>query len=102
MSGKRFKILSKLVGAVCCIASMGFALTSCESLYEDLDPCPQGVRLRFIYDYNMDWANAFPSQVDCLTLHVYDEAGNFVETRTVTGPEPVSYTHLTLPTILLV
>lgn len=56
-----------------CIASISIALPSCEKLYEDLDPCPHGVSLRFIYDYNMEWANAFPKQVDCLTLYIYDE-----------------------------
>lgn len=60
-------------------------VSSCDSfVYDDLDPCPQGVRLRFVYDYNMEFANAFPSQVDCLTLLVYDGNGKYVTTRTVT------------------
>ncbi|MEY8245439.1 FimB/Mfa2 family fimbrial subunit [Heminiphilus faecis] len=87
MFGKRLTVLSRLIGAMCCIASMGFAFTSCESLYEDLDPCPHGVRLRFVYDYNMEWANAFPKQVDCLSLFIYDNDGNFVDKKTVTGAE---------------
>ena len=57
-------------------------LSSCESIYDDLDPCPHGVALRFIYDYNMEFANAFPSQVDCLTVLFYDENGKYVTTRT--------------------
>lgn len=53
---------------------------SCDSfIYDDLDPCPQGVKLRFIYDMNMEFANAFPSQVDCLTLLVYDSDGNYLD-----------------------
>ena len=62
-------------------------MPSCETIYEDLDPCPHGVSLRFIYDYNMEYANAFPKKVDCLTLLIYDDKGNYVDTRTVTGPE---------------
>lgn len=63
-------------------------LSSCNDLiYDDLDPCPYGVSLRFVYDYNMEFANAFPAQVDCLTLYVYDGDGKYVTTRTVTGPE---------------
>ena len=58
---------------------------SCNALYDDLDPCPQGVRLRFVYTYNMEFANAFPSQVDCLTLLVYDENGVFVDSFTETS-----------------
>lgn len=60
---------------------------SCDSLHEDLQPCPQGLRLRFIYEYNMLFANAFMSQVHCLTLLVYDENGNYMDTVTVTDRE---------------
>ena len=63
------------------IAGTALAFSSCDRIHEDLQPCPQGVRLRFVYDYNMEFANAFPSQVDCLTLFVYDSEGNYVTTR---------------------
>ena len=53
-------------------------------IYDDLDECRVGAELRFIFDHNMEFANAFPSQVDCLTLYVYDKQGNYVETRTET------------------
>lgn len=59
-------------------------LTSCGVFNEDLDPCPQGVVLKFVYDYNMEFADAFNSQVDCLTVLVYDDRGNLVEERTET------------------
>ena len=65
-----------LIGIVFC--------NSCNRLHEDLDPCPQGLRIRFIYDYNMEYANAFPSQVDCLTVLFYDAAGNHITTVTNT------------------
>ena len=76
---KVFSVLS-LIGAVLMSAS-------CDRLHEDLQPCPQGVRLRFVYDYNMEFANAFPSQVDCLTVLFYDEEGNYVATRTNTSAD---------------
>ena len=64
------------------IAGTVLTFGSCHRIHEDLQPCPQGVRLRFIYDYNMEFANAFPSQVDCLTVLFYDNQGNYVTTRT--------------------
>lgn len=73
--------------AVLAIGAAASVMSSCESIYDDLDPCPQGVKLRFIYDYNMEFANAFPSQVDCLTVLFYDEAGRYVTTRTNTSAE---------------
>ncbi|MDE6510688.1 MAG: FimB/Mfa2 family fimbrial subunit [Muribaculaceae bacterium] len=74
------------------VALMGGMLlsASCDRLHEDLQPCPQGVRLRFIYDYNMEYANAFPSQVDCLTVLFYDEEGKYVTTRSNIPSEDLS------------
>ncbi len=77
--------ISRLAGmllALLCISS-----TSCDRLHEDLQPCVTGARLRFVYDYNMEFANAFPSQVDCLTLLVYDLDGNYIRTLTAGRPE---------------
>lgn len=71
--------------AVLLTATLSFS--SCDRLHEDLQPCPQGVRLRFVYDYNMEFANAFPSQVDCLTLLIYDKEGRYVDSRTAFRPE---------------
>lgn len=86
-NGKR-NLINNLMGAALCAVAMGLPLSSCNGLiYDDLDPCPYGVSLRFVYDYNMEFANAFPAQVDCLTLYVYDGDGRYVTTRTVTGPE---------------
>lgn len=59
-------------------------LASC-NIYETLDPCPRGVSMRFVYDYNMEYADAFSEQMDCLTLYVYDGEGNYVKTFTETG-----------------
>ncbi len=60
------------------------ALSSCERIYDDLEACPHGVSLRFVYDYNMLYANAFTKKVDCLTLLVYDSTGKYVATHTET------------------
>lgn len=65
--------------ALCAIGSL--TLPSCDRLHEDLEPCPQGLKIRFVYDYNMEFANAFPSQVDCLTVYFYDESGKCVASR---------------------
>ncbi len=81
--------LSKLRLSIINIAAALIAavsLTACDSvIYDDLDPCPQGLVLRFVYDYNMEFANAFPSQVSCLTVNFYDAQGRYVTTRTETS-----------------
>ena len=74
-------ITKSVIGAAIAAAPM-VSLSSCDgAIYEDLDPCRSGIEVRFVYDYNMLFANAFYSQVDCLTLFVYDS-------------DSVSYTHL--------
>lgn len=61
------------------------AFTSCSAVYDDLEECPRGVIMRFIFDYNLEFANAFPKQVDCLTVYIFDSEGNLVERRTETS-----------------
>lgn len=75
------------IGAMLSVALVIATLSACESIYDDLEPCPHGVSLRFVYDYNMEFANAFPGNVDCLTLFVYDDKDNYVDTKIVTGTE---------------
>lgn len=87
MQRKKRTLISGLFSGVLAAALVTGALSSCESIQEDTAPCPHGVSLRFVYDYNMEYANAFPRKVDCLTLLVYDDKGDHVATRTVTGPE---------------
>lgn len=78
--------LSKFVSIVLFYALLiGCVVASCDDvIYDGLDPCPQGVRLRFVYDYNMEFANSFHKKVDCVTLYVYDEKGNYLQTITET------------------
>ena len=80
-----FKTLYRSIVAatLCVVAAIG--LNSCSLINDDLKPCPEGVVLRFVYDYNMEFANAFPAQVDCLTLLVYDNNGNYIKTITETS-----------------
>lgn len=79
MKIKQHKLFN--IAAAAALLSLG----SCGSVFDDLKPCPEGVEMRFVYDYNLESANAFYSQVDCLTLHIYDAEGNFVTTMTETG-----------------
>lgn len=69
------------------LAGLMLSFSSCDRIHEDLQPCPQGLRIRFIYDYNMEFANGFMKQVDCLTVLFYDQNGNYVTTRTNTSSD---------------
>ncbi|GKG71542.1 hypothetical protein CE91St1_06850 [Parabacteroides goldsteinii] len=51
-------------------------MTSCDSFNEDLPECRLFVK--FKYDYNMEFADAFHSQVDKVELYVFDKDGKFL------------------------
>lgn len=62
------------------------SLTSCESLYDEMTDCHTAIRLAFNYDYHMEpGANAFASNVDCVTVYVFDMAGNYLTHFTETS-----------------
>lgn len=58
-----------------CLLVLLFVLTSC--IYEDETACP--IEVRFVYDRNMEYADAFSSQVDDVTLFIFDEQEVFLK-----------------------
>ncbi len=78
---KKLHIRALLSAAILSTVAM-VGTTSCSAIYDDLPECTSGARLRFIYDYNMEYANAFMHNVECLTVYFYDKDGRHVATRT--------------------
>ena len=62
-------------------------LSGCNMMTEDLDDCPTGLYVNFVYDYNTQQADMFKDHVGGLTLYVYDESDRLVTQRTVSGSE---------------
>ena len=60
--------------------------TSCNSVlnYDEGD-CSIEYRVRFKYDYNMKYANAFANEVERVTLYAFDKEGKFVYLKTDEG-----------------
>lgn len=46
--------------------------------------CP--CEVRFVYDYNMEFADAFPSQVNDVMLFIFDDDGRFISSLQDSGP----------------
>lgn len=46
----------------------------------DQENCPEGVSLQFVYDHNMEFADAFNTKVHCISVLIFDENGNHVTT----------------------
>ena len=55
--------------------AMALTLTACDSMiYDHDDDCDPVYKVRFRYDYNLQKADAFPSEVNAVTLYVIDPA----------------------------
>lgn len=73
------------------LALLGAGLFACDSIREDLPPCPR--HLQFTYTYNMKFANAFAHEMTNqqkakqMELYVYDKEGRFLSSRIIAGEE---------------
>ena len=66
------RYLKKIALSVCVACSL--LQSSC--VYEDETPCP--IEVRFVFDYNMKFADAFPSLVNDVVLFVFDSEGRYI------------------------
>jgi hypothetical protein len=60
-----------------------WTLSSCDMMTEDLDDCPTGLYVNFVYDYNIQRADMFKDHVGGLTLYVYDESDRLVAKKSM-------------------
>lgn len=62
-------------------AVLAMAFTSCGMMDYEGPDCSTQRRIRFTYDWNMLWADAFPHEVKTLTLYAFDKSGTLVYKR---------------------
>ena len=68
------------------MALAGGMAVSCNGLiYEDEGDCAVSYRVKFRYDMNMKFADAFAHEVRSVTLYVLDEDGSIVWSKTESG-----------------
>lgn len=76
---------AKHILKVCWLASSLLCLlvTSCTDLiFDDRDGCERGVYVNFVYDYNLHRSDFFADHVGEVTLYIFDEQGNYIDSRT--------------------
>lgn len=57
-------------------------LTACDYWHNDQEGCEAKLRVQFVYDMNMKFADAFAHEVKTVTLHAFDKNGKLVYTKT--------------------
>ena len=76
------KIGARCLGGVLCM----LMLTACDSVIYDYEgDCSVTYRLKFRYDWNMAFADAFAREVETVTLYVLDSEGRIVWRKTEEG-----------------
>ncbi len=58
-------------------------LVSCSMMETDRSECPDGLYVRFVYDYNVQRADMFKDHTGGVTLYVFDESDRLVMQREV-------------------
>lgn len=70
------------------VSVLVLALQSCDStIYDSEGDCSVTYRVKFRYDYNMKYADAFAHEVNAVTLYLLDSAGSVVWQRTEQGEQ---------------
>ena len=60
--------------------SIALGSTSCNKvIFEYPEDCEVTHSIRFVYDMNLKWADAFPSEVNSVNLYVFDSNGVFIK-----------------------
>lgn len=62
---------------------LGLSVASCtDFIFDDRDGCERGVYVNFVYDYNLHRSDLFADHVGEVTLYIFDEEGNYIDSRT--------------------
>ena len=83
----KFQKTIKTCLAAAITALLSFSTTSCEDFFDYEGDCDVIHKVRFVYDRNLKWADAFNSEVKSVNLYVYDSQGVFVKKYTGRGSE---------------
>ena len=76
---------SKLTASLAILA--GMMTSGCTMVTDDLEPCPAQLRIKFVYDYNIKWGDAFLHEVPSVNIWAFDSTGAFVWSDSAVVPE---------------
>ena len=72
----------KKLARVFLLIVVSMLLSACDYWHDDLEGCEAKLRVQFVYDMNMKFADAFEHEVKTVTLHAFDKNGKLVYTKT--------------------
>ena len=98
----RVHLFRRILLALSMVATM-LGMASCESglIFEGEGDCGVYYRIRFKYDYNIKFADAFANEVNSIALYVFDENDVLVEEIATTDKAALSSGNFEIPVELL-
>ncbi|MDE6854517.1 MAG: FimB/Mfa2 family fimbrial subunit [Muribaculaceae bacterium] len=88
MTLQTFRALARRIAAFTVVAAVAAASTGCDDsfLFDYEGDCDPYFKARFRFDMNLHYADAFPNEVNAVTLYLIDpETGNIVWQRSESG-----------------
>lgn len=77
--------ISKLKTRWLLLWMVGILAASCDTIYEDEGDCTTYFRVKFTYDMNMSFADAFAHNVKSVTLYIFDGEGRLIDKQSESG-----------------
>lgn len=97
---KNRKSLKHACMALLCALSTIFASCDDSFIFDGEGDCSVEYRVKFVYDMNLKWADAFPSEVKSVNLYAFDADGVFYKEFAASGEalsQPDFYITLDVP-----
>lgn len=80
------KTFARQFSSLIMVLALGSAVVSCDNiLAEEEEDCSVHYRVKFKYDYNMKYADAFANEVSSVTLYAFDDNGKLAFQKTESG-----------------
>lgn len=77
--------ITRKIASVLLLVVLISTFSACSTMQDDRTDCPEECHIRFKYDYNMKFANAFTNEVKQVAVYIFDDKGYFVKTQTEEG-----------------
>lgn len=83
---KALSYIGKMKMRTLILVTVGLSMTSCNAILDEEDvDCSVEFRVKFKYDMNMKFADAFANEVKSVVLYAFDKDGKFVYQRAEEG-----------------
>lgn len=81
------------------LATTTLLMTGCDLMHDSRKDCPEGLYIKFVYDYNLHRMDMFSGHVGEVKAYIFDKDGKFVKSQTEVNDnysQPLAQTDYTM------